>query len=205
VTMLVAESCAEILPGVFRWEIFSPEHRVELTSHAVLLGGNLYGFDPIPLAESAFQKLSARGKPLALALTNENHERAGAQWRARWCVPLWASPEARLELPSVERFAAGPGMWQGWQLEPLPGGAGGELAFRLATESLVVFGDAVINLPGRGLELLPAKYCRDQARLRVSVATLAAWPFERAVFAHGAPILERASERIAAMLANFEL
>lgn len=85
-----------------------------------------------------------------------------------------------------------------WKAFPLPGGAPGEMAFQHVSRSLMVFGDAVVNLPERGLELLPAKYCRDQAELRCSLRTLP--PFERAVFAHGQPLLSAASERIAALL-----
>ena len=61
-----------------------------------------------------------------------------------------------------------------------------------------VFGDAVVHLPERGLELLPDKYCTDPAALRISLAGVPA--FERAVFAHGQPLLTGASAKVAALL-----
>src|SRR5437879_2496617 len=99
-----AESIEEILPGVFRWEAFSPEHKVELTSHAVVFGGKVFCFDPIALAEDPFRRLSRLGQPAAIILTNENHERGCRSWREQWRVPVWAAAEAVLTVPEVERF-----------------------------------------------------------------------------------------------------
>ena len=81
--MLQAESIQRILPGVFRWEIFSAEHKVELCSHAVVVSGRLICFDPVPLADEPFDELSRQGVPSAIVLTNENHERDCAHWRER--------------------------------------------------------------------------------------------------------------------------
>jgi len=63
---------------------------------------------------------------------------------------------------------------------------------------LMVFGDAVVNLPGRGLELLPDKYCQNPAQLRVSLKSLPR--FGRAIMSHGEPLMDRASEHIQALL-----
>lgn len=187
-------------PGVFRWAAFSPAHKVELTSHAVLLGGRLFIFDPIPLAEPAVAALLAAAPVAAIVLTSENHERAAAAWHRHTGVPLWAAPDAVLELPDVNRLPAAPGPWQGWQLHDLAGGAGGEIALRCMALDLVVAGDALVNLPGRGLEVLPAKYCRDQAALRSRLRALADEPFGRLLVAHGEPVMERASERVLAQV-----
>lgn len=70
----------------------------------------------------------------------------------------------------------------------------------LDSSGLVVFGDAVVNLEGRGLELLPAKYCTDPARLQKSLEALSREGFERALFAHGDSIGVRACERIGGLV-----
>jgi hypothetical protein len=197
---IIAESMQEIVPGLFRWEAFSPEHKVELASHAVVLGGRVFCFDPIGLAEEPFQRLSRLGRPAAIVLTNENHERDCLAWRERWRVPIWAAVDAALTIPDVRRFDVQHVEWEGFYLHPLTGGGCGELAFRLRNQSLVLFGDAVVNLPARGLELLPAKYCRDQTRLRQNLALLLAEPFERMVMAHGNPILGKASQKLVPFL-----
>ena len=64
----------------------------------------------------------------------------------------------------------------------------------------MVFGDAVVNLAGRGLEILPDRYCTDPARLRQSLREMLQRPFERALFAHGIPLERSASAQIAALL-----
>lgn len=199
--MLPEAACfTTLFPGVFRWAAFSPEHKVELTSHAVLLDGRLFIFDPIPLAESAVAILLAAAPPAAIVLTNDNHERAAAAWRRLTGVPVWAAPDAVLELPEVSRLPLAAASWEGWRLHDLAGGAGGETALRSAALDLVVAGDALVNLPGRSLELLPAKYCRDQAALCARLRSLADEPFSRLVMAHGGPLAERASEQVRALV-----
>jgi hypothetical protein len=195
-----AAALAQPFPGVFRWAAFSPAHRVELTSHAVVLGGRLFVFDPIPLAAPAVAALLAAAPAAAIVLTNENHARTAEAWRRRTGAPVWAAPDAGLELPGVNRLPLAAGFWEGWHLHDLAGGAGGEVALRGAALDLVVAGDALVNLPGRGLEVLPAKYCRDPAALRARLRALAAAPFGRLVMAHGGPVAPDAAARVAALL-----
>lgn len=187
----------EVLPGVFRWSAYSPAHKVELTSHAVWDGTRCVVFDPIPLPEGTV--IPGRW-PDRIVLTNENHGRDAAAWCARFKIDAWASSEADLDLdlPDLRRWDDSAGPLEGWDLIRLPGGPGGETAFHFPARSLVVFGDAVVHLPGRGLELLPDKYCQDPARLRASLRQLPT--FENAVFAHGDPLLGNASTRIAELL-----
>lgn len=196
--MTTATELHQVLPGVFRWAAFSPAHKVALASHAVVSEGRLFLFDPIPLADPAPAALLAVAPVAAIVLTNENHERAADRWRRLSGAPVWAASDAGLELPEIRRLP--PGSWEGWRLHDLAGGAGGEIALRSPALDLVVAGDALVNLPGRGLEVLPAKYCRDQAALRVRLRSLASEPFGRLLVAHGEPLLQRASERVKALL-----
>lgn len=195
-----ASLISEILSGVHRWSAFSPEHKVELTSHSVRDGRSLLVFDPIPLTAEVSDWFPKPCAPDAVVLTNENHERDATAWRERYPLAIWAAPEALLSLSGTRRWDPARSPFLGWEIVPLPGGAGGETVWFHAEKSLVVFGDAVVNLPGRGLEVLPAKYCRDQPMLRASLRNLVQRPFENAVFAHGDPLLGEASSLIAAML-----
>lgn len=196
--LMAAPFLDEVLPGVFRWSGYAPIYKVELTSYAVLLGGKLFCFDPICLAHDAMKRLTARGRPTAIILTSDNHERDALFWSETWQVPIWASREAMLLLPGVNRFPPRSEEWNGWRLHPLDGAAGGETAFRAG--SLVVMGDPIVNLPGRPLELLPPKYCRSQGELRRSLAALVHDPFENLLVSHGAPVLGEASGKIARLL-----
>lgn len=195
-----ASTVSEILPGVHRWSAFSPEHKVELTSHSVRDGRSLLVFDPIPLTAEVSDWFPTPCAPDAVVLTNENHERDAGAWRDRYPLAIWAASEAQITLSGVRRWDPARPPFEGWEIVPLPGGAGGETAWFHAERSLVVFGDAVLNLPGRGLEVLPAKYCRDLPMLRASLRTLVRRPFDNAVFAHGGPLLGEASSRIAVMI-----
>jgi hypothetical protein len=47
---------------------------------------------------------------------------------------------------------------------------------------------------------LPAKYCSDQTEMRCSLRKLLVREVERILFAHGTPILSRASQRLEALL-----
>ena len=192
--MVAAISAVEILPGVHRWAAFSPAHKVELAAHSVWEGRTLLIFDPIPLAAEVFDWFPTPQAPDAVVLTNGNHERDAARWRELFPLPIWAAPETEPVLDGVRRWDVAHPPFPGWRIIPLPGGAPGESAWFCPAKSLAVFGDAVVNLPGRGLELLPAKYCRDAAELRESLRGLP--EFDHAVFAHGEPLLGGASARI---------
>lgn len=197
-------SVETVLPGVLRWSAYSPAHKVELTSHAVAIGaGTGLVFDPIPLTAEIWDWFPPAGPPLGIVLTNDNHERDAAAWRALFPVPVWAPPEFTATPPGLQKWNTGPNPqspYQDWDIVPLPGGAPGESAWTCAARSLVVFGDAVVNLDGRALELLPDKYCTDPGRLRESLRELVKRGFENALFAHGRPLIGSASRRIAALL-----
>jgi hypothetical protein len=84
----------------------------------------------------------------------------------------------------------------------LAGGAPGESAWGLRERNLVVVGDAVVNLAGRGLELLPDKYCTDPKRLRESLVVVVAGGWERMLMAHGEPLGSGAARRVGEMLVH---
>lgn len=186
----------EVLPGVLEASAFSPAHKVDLTMHAVRTRSGWVVVDPT--GDPGSWPAEA---PAAVVLTGGNHVRDAARWGARWRCPVHAPGPALAELPGAVGFPpAGTGWSDGWEAVPLDGGGPGETAFRIPSLDLVVFGDAVVNLAGRGLELLPDKYCADPAALRRALRALLSRPFGRAVLAHGDAVLASASDRIAALL-----
>lgn len=200
--MVPAEDVKEILPGIFRWEVFSTEHKVELTSHAVRLGPYLYIFDPIPLKEPGFSRLLAGAKPVGIVLTNDNHERDAANWRQRLQTPIWASVECRLSIPLVYRFMPSIRQWFDWELHRISGGSNGEIGFYHKRSGLMVTGDALTNLPKYGLNILTEKYCADQQTLRHNLKHLALAGFEKLLLSHGNPLLEKASSKVEGVLSQ---
>jgi hypothetical protein len=191
--MCPAQTVHRVLPHVRRWSAYSPAHRVELTSHAVQTAQGWWIFDPIPLESPPFSP----GEIAGILLTNDNHERDCAAWATLYGVDCWAAAEA-VDLPAWVRRWNRPGPFLGWQWIPLPGGAPGETAFHDPDRSLLILGDAVVNLPGRLLEILPDKYCRDPRQLRESLRLLPA--VETALVAHGEPLLKDAGRRLQGLL-----
>jgi glyoxylase-like metal-dependent hydrolase (beta-lactamase superfamily II) len=197
-----AKEFESVLPNVYRWEAYSSEHKVELTSHAVNADGKLYVFDPIPLDAVTMADLWSRGTPAAIVITNDNHQRDALTWATQWQVPIWASAETGLKLPRMHHFKPGETDWEGpWKLETISGGTRGEIAFRWPEESLVILGDAVTNLKEYGFSLLTEKYCEDQKRLKESLRELGRKPFEFLCLAHGPPVLGGASTQLDQLVA----
>jgi hypothetical protein len=191
--MSPALTVQQVMPHIRRWTAYSPAHRVELTSHAVQTAQGWWIFDPIPLQSPPFSP----GEIAGILLTNDNHERDCAAWAGLYGIDCWASAEA-VDLPTWVRRWSRPGPFLGWNWIPLPGGAPGETAFHDPDRSLLVLGDAVVNLPGRSLEILPDKYCRDPRQLRESLRLLPI--VETALVAHGEPLLKDAGRRLQGLL-----
>lgn len=200
--MLPVTRLEQPVPGVWWWSGYSPGHRVDLGSHAVVSAAGWMILDPVPLAAPGRDRLlGALGPgPGVIVLTNENHARDAADWAARLGCPAYGPAALAAELPGLRPLPASGSPLDGWEAWPLDGGAPGEVAFALPERSLVVFGDAVVNLPGRGLELLPDKYCTDPARLRATLRRRLSREFDVALVAHGDPLLTAASARLRALL-----
>lgn len=186
----------QILPGVWHWSVFSPHHKVELASSAIRTRSGWWIFDPIPLHSSG--EIFLLGEPIAgIVLTNANHERNAQSLAARWKTTIWANPDAHLNFKVIPTSETSSLLQEDWAVVSVPGGALGETVFHLAEKALLVIGDAVVNLPERGLELLPEKYCEDQIRLRQSLLLLP--ECEHALFAHGTPIIGNAYKKLQAL------
>jgi len=61
-------------------------------------------------------------------------------------------------------------------------------------------GDALINFQPYGFTFLPGKYCSNEKEMRRSLRKLLTCKTQRMLFAHGLPILSRASDRLRQLL-----
>lgn len=199
--MEIATHLEHLTQNITRWKVWSEQHRVELTSHAVRVDGCLYFFDPIPLTAPARRELLRSGQPAAILLTNANHLRAAAQWHRELKVPVvggfhlaWEG----LHMMPVERART---LIAPWQAHLLPGGAPGEVAFHLPRTNCLVVGDALTNLDKYGLALVPEKYAEDLPLLRESVSRLVEeLRPRRLLMAHGHALLDHAEEHLLKLL-----
>ena len=189
----------EIADGLYCWQAYDSSVKVDLFSTALRTGGGLVFIDPIPLADEPLARITDGQAPLAIILTNANHERAAAAYRDRFAAPIWAHADAAEDLSltvdrRLEDGAAGLG---DLQIIHLPGAAAGEIAvYSPRGGGMLMMGDALIHLEPLGFALLPAKYCAKPKLARVSVQKLLHFSFDLMTFAHGMPIIARARQRL---------
>jgi hypothetical protein len=200
--MPIASEIEPVAPGIAIWRSYDPSVKADLFSTALETAAGTYLIDPIPLAPEAVTSLAAQVKVAGIIVTNENHERAGAQFSEKFAVPIYMSPAllSATELPSTapvqdKRF---PAVLTAVGIE---GGPAGEIAIHFASGGgTLVVGDALINFEPYGFALLPAKYCSNFKVMRRSLTQLLEYSFDRMLFAHGMPILSRARERLEQLL-----
>jgi len=83
----------------------------------------------------------------------------------------------------------------------IEGAAPGEITLHYAGNGgTLIVGDALVNFEPYGFSFLPPKYCSDEKQMRGSLQKLLHYKAERILFAHGTPILSRASERFRGLL-----
>ncbi len=197
--MAAAEEIQEILPGLHIWQAFSLQAKVDLTSHALACGDQLYLIDPIRLTKSGLIQLEALQKKIsAIFLTNGNHERDAAFYRDRYDVPIFAQPEAAAEISiATQPF---PNALNGLEVLSLPGAGPGEVGLYHREKKLLILGDIVINLDSFAFAPLPDKYATDAKEMRRSLQSLAALDVSTICFAHGLPVRGETSKRLASLL-----
>jgi glyoxylase-like metal-dependent hydrolase (beta-lactamase superfamily II) len=197
-----AEEVHRVTPALFAWQAYDPSSKVDLTSVAHLVDRRLVIVDPVELAEEAKAELLAAGDPVAIVLTNGNHERASARLAASWQVPVLCHEAAAAGTGLAPDAFIGDGqeLLGGLTVITLPGGGPGELALYHARTQALSFGDLVINLPGYEFSLLPDKYCLDPQQARASLQKLRSLAVSRVTFAHGWPVVTGAGERLAGLL-----
>lgn len=179
-----------VSPGLWCWQAYEPAVKCDLSACAVETRDGVVLVDPFPFAEPL-----PFGNPAAVFLTNGNHARNAAEVRAKFGTPVFASASAAPELGIAIDGAPALG---GVRVIEIPGAGPGEVAYLFGR--VLCLGDAVINLEGHGFSLLPEKYCTEPAKLRDSLRKLLSLEFDILTFAHGAPILEDAHERLSKLI-----
>ena len=182
--MVCAAELEAVAPGLFLWRAYDPSIRTELFSTALVTTSGTYLIDPIPLAPSAANSLTTVA---GVIVTNENHQRAAADFAAKFLVPI--HPKGSDSFPD------------GLTSVPIEGAAPGEIAVHSqAAGGVMVIGDALVNFDPYGFAFLPPKYSLNPKVMRRSLAKLLDYPYERILFAHGTPIQSGAHERLEALL-----
>lgn len=193
--MAKAEEFQTVNANLCVWSAYSNECKTDLWSAAYAQQGSLVLVDPIELAEPAWKELLQLGEPRAILLTNGNHLRDAAHYRALCRIPVAASVHARHEIgKDVDVVLIGNEVIHGLKPIGIPGAGPGEMAF-LSKEGILLLGDAIINLKGE-TQVLPDKYAVDPKQNRESLKKLLDLSFETVTFAHGLPVTQNAKEAL---------
>ncbi len=198
--MAVATDFQEITPALFAWQTYEPAVKCDLSSCAIDGTDGLIFIDPIELSPAASVRLLHGRKPAAILLTNGNHARAAGRLRELLGVKVFASADAAgLEITPDELLTEGQIAPGGMKVITLPGAGPGEIA--LVAQGIACVGDALIHLLPEGLRILPDKYCTDAGQLRHSLRKLLSCEFQLLTFAHGAPLVASARQKLEQLLA----
>jgi len=186
-------------PGLFHWQGYEPEVKCDCSSTAVVTPSGLIFIDPVPLADAALKDLVADSfsAPAAVLLTSGNHQRESLTLAKRFGIPVFAPEDAGDDIIADQRFRSGDPV-AGLESIALPGFGPGETAF--LQEGVLILGDALINLEPEGLRPLPEKYREDKKQSLRSLGNLKGVKPEILLFAHGHPIIQNASGRLAVSL-----
>src|SRR4051794_22049373 len=76
------------------WQAYDPSSKVNLSCTALRIGDTLLFIDPISLTNQAIDELTSIATPVAIILTNGNHERAAKAFAQRFNIPILAHAEA---------------------------------------------------------------------------------------------------------------
>ena len=188
--------------AVCHWSVYEPAVKCEIGCTALKAGSGWVVIDPVPLSQASWEELLADAPLRAILLTNGNHVRDAASLGKRHKVPIVTAPDTRRDIDELRpEVTLLPGeLLYGIQAIAIPGATPGETAFFSKT-GVMVLGDAVINTSTeRGLEFLPDKYCTNAKQNRESLRKLLAFDFTILTLAHGAPIMDRAKGKLAALL-----
>lgn len=200
--MITAQDLEEVGPGTFVWHSYDPIVRADLFSTALHTGLGTYIVDPIPIDPQLRIQLEANRKVAGIVATNTNHARSAAEFAEFFSVPLFVHPTlaGTTDFPNATAVNNNE-IGRDLASIMIDGAPDGEMAlFHGEGEGTMVIGDALINFRAAGLEVLPAKYCRNARLMRRSLERLFDYRFERMLFAHGIPILQGARDQLERLL-----
>jgi len=201
--MKPATTLNRITASLFGWATFQTQWKVDFNSYALKTTAGVVFIDPTMPAPAVMQQLEALGEPLAIVLTNAHHDRDADAFRKHFDVQIYAHEKAHSDCDTKVDVQAvdGEKLPGGLKTIFLPGVTTSEMAlFRKDAGGVLLIGDALLNTPGKGLQLLPAQYIEDKKLARASLQKLLEYNFKIVTFAHGDPIVKDAKKALTSFL-----
>jgi glyoxylase-like metal-dependent hydrolase (beta-lactamase superfamily II) len=202
--MKPSNNLREIQDGLWFWSSLHEEWKVVFSSCAWKGKDGLVLVDPIELDAANLAKLEKIGKPIAILLTNQNHERQADWYRKKYGIRIHVHRDAvpGIEITPDEFFCDGTAVPGDLKAVHLPGTCPSECAFYgAANGGIVLSGDVMVN--GKdGLTFLADSYCQNPKQNRESAKKLLSLNFGTLTVAHGTPIHPNAREHLAKLFAS---
>jgi glyoxylase-like metal-dependent hydrolase (beta-lactamase superfamily II) len=203
--MRAASDFDAITSHLAAWHVYHPAVKAELYSTWLRTAAGTYLVDPIPLDKGVLDELIGSSRVAGIIVTNSNHHRDAVPFAQKLSVPIFADAHT---FPGdqpirVTTIADGEEICDSLRVITIDGAAPGEIVLHYAGYGgTLIIGDALINFEPYGFAFLPTKYCSNQKQMRRSLRKLLDHQAERILFAHGTPILSRASERLRGLLTS---
>jgi glyoxylase-like metal-dependent hydrolase (beta-lactamase superfamily II) len=196
----VAESVAEICPGIWYWGILDERiGNAPGSAHALADEGGTVLIDPEPLVPEAMARL---GSVASICLTTSNHQRSSWRLRRELGARVWAPALAREieEEPDV-RYEEGDELPAGLEAFFTPGAGTTQHSFLHAASGVLFTPDLFMHGRDGSLWMLPAEYMHDPAQARESAERLLGLDFSVLCLGHGPPVTDDPHGAIRAALA----
>jgi len=201
--MTAATDLDKVAADLFIWQAYDPAVKADLFSSAIVTADGIFVVDPIPLRKAPLAQLHDQGVIAGVIVTNANHLRASSQFAARFSVPILARRAVFPDRtpPQFSELADGEKICDELNVIGIEGAVAGEIVLHCASgDGTLIAGDALINFQPYGFTFLPGKYCSDEKEMRRSLRKLLSYKTDRMLFAHGLPILSKASDRLHQLL-----
>lgn len=199
--MRPAAKLTAITATLHGWAAFQTEWKVFFNSYAYQSPDGVVLIDPTQPAPAALKQLEALGELFAIILTNAHHCRDADWFRKHYEVQIYAHANAavdcdtKIDVPVVD----GEKLPGGFTAIFLPGVSSSELAV-FAPGGVMSIGDAILNTPGKGLELLSDQFIANKKLARQSLQKLLEFDFHVLTFGHGEPLAANGKKALANFL-----
>ena len=202
----------EILPGIFTWGSTYADRPWDLNGYAIQLDAGTVLVDPPAPDDSDWPKFDALKPIVKIVLTNRDHLRDAALFRARYDARLVAGVDEVAQFTPVaidEPVREGDLIAGALRVIHLPGKSPGEIGLyfdpahhTLSRErgGILLLGDAIIGHPPGALGLIPEHKLDDPARLKTSLGKLLACDFDVLLLCDGQPLLSGGKQKVAEFL-----
>lgn len=200
----------ELRPGLWRWAAYHEEWKKEVAAVAVERDTEVAMIDPL-LADDQWRQLEdgLGGRQLHVLLTIHWHVRSAAEIASRMRgARIWAHSRDRAAVerraPVTDVYRLGDALPGG--LVPLEARPRSEVLFWEPRSRALIIGDALLGdgEKGEGLHTCPAGWLprsTSLSDLRAALRPTLDLPVEAVLPSHGSPVLSRAKEELAGVVA----